>query len=256
LDFLRKDCHNITHFFQKNAVLTLTTRQLFEFITDLTINPQNIDIYLEKALSFASRPFSAEEQVAEEVFKQAYIPRTLSQVIDVERDLDRTSHAGAPLNDIYYPVITGLTPNLSGAQLHPTILGDHDLIDDLSEEDDLDDPIECTAHREILSTSQCKDHLIENPKESKTKRVPSESKEGAVQSEEDESGSEGGSSCDEEDEESDGEGGKEPGQLGQDKKLKKELKKQFKALQREKRKTKVPKYVKKKKKKLNKKRAK
>lgn len=48
LDFLRKDCANIKEFFSKKAVATLSVKQLFDFITDPTINESNMDECLEK----------------------------------------------------------------------------------------------------------------------------------------------------------------------------------------------------------------
>jgi RIO kinase 1 len=48
LEFLRKDCSNITDFFGKKGVCVLSLRQLFDFVTDPTISDENIDLYLEK----------------------------------------------------------------------------------------------------------------------------------------------------------------------------------------------------------------
>jgi len=36
LDFLRKDCTNVTDFFKKKHVRVMSIRQLFDFITDLS----------------------------------------------------------------------------------------------------------------------------------------------------------------------------------------------------------------------------
>lgn len=48
LEFLRKDCSNIKDFFNKKGVATLSIKQLFDFITDPTINENNMDECLEK----------------------------------------------------------------------------------------------------------------------------------------------------------------------------------------------------------------
>lgn len=48
LEFLRKDCTNITDFFKKKDVATLGIKQLFDFITDPSINEQNMDACLDK----------------------------------------------------------------------------------------------------------------------------------------------------------------------------------------------------------------
>lgn len=47
LEFLRKDCTNITEYFRKKDVATLSVKQLFDFITDLTINEENLEQVLE-----------------------------------------------------------------------------------------------------------------------------------------------------------------------------------------------------------------
>jgi RIO kinase 1 len=118
LEFLRKDCSNITDFFGKKGVCVLSLRQLFDFVTDPTISDENIDLYLEKVLSIASEMVkigvSEGEKVDEEVFKHSYIPRTLNEVVDVERDL---CHADEGRTDeILYKTLTGLKSDLSGAR--------------------------------------------------------------------------------------------------------------------------------------------
>ncbi|XP_023252992.1 serine/threonine-protein kinase RIO1-like [Seriola lalandi dorsalis] len=70
----------------------MTVRELFDFITDLSITCHNIDQYLEKAMVVAaertSEQRSDQDRVDEEVFKKAYIPRTLTEVSHYERDVD------------------------------------------------------------------------------------------------------------------------------------------------------------------------
>lgn len=48
------------------------------------------------------------------VFKRAFIPRKLEEVIDFERDIEKV--ACGYTEDILYPTITGLKSDLSGAQ--------------------------------------------------------------------------------------------------------------------------------------------
>ncbi|XP_048655718.1 serine/threonine-protein kinase RIO1 isoform X2 [Marmota marmota marmota] len=92
LEFLRKDCANVNDFFLKHAVAIMTVRELFEFITDPSITPENMDDYLSKAMEVASQRTKEErsnqDHVDEEVFKRAYIPRTLNEVKNYERDMD------------------------------------------------------------------------------------------------------------------------------------------------------------------------
>ncbi|GLD73143.1 serine/threonine-protein kinase RIO1 isoform X1, partial [Lates japonicus] len=92
LEFLRKDCSNVNEFFVKHGVAVMTVRELFDFITDPSITCHNIDQYLEKAMVIAaertSEQRSDQDRVDEEVFKKAYIPRTLTEVSHYERDID------------------------------------------------------------------------------------------------------------------------------------------------------------------------
>lgn len=85
LEFLRKDCSNITDFFKKNKVAVMLVKELFDFITDPTINEENMEEYLEKiSLKASQRDVTAEEQVDDEVFKNSYIPQTLTEVIEIK----------------------------------------------------------------------------------------------------------------------------------------------------------------------------
>eukprot|EP01052_Picozoa_sp_SAG31_P031420 SAG31_NODE_3327_length_4408_cov_2.998669_3_plen_542_part_00 len=48
-DFLRKDCENVTAFFRGRGVgAAMTLRELFDFITDLSITESNFETYLDK----------------------------------------------------------------------------------------------------------------------------------------------------------------------------------------------------------------
>ncbi|KNC83717.1 atypical/RIO/RIO1 protein kinase [Sphaeroforma arctica JP610] len=112
LDFLRKDCSNITAFFKKNGVDVMSMRELFEFVTDPNLQDEHIDEYLEKAQEkIAARgDETAEDKVAEAVFQHAYIPRTLDDVVDFERDHERMQRAAksGETVDLIYAKILGL----------------------------------------------------------------------------------------------------------------------------------------------------
>lgn len=83
--FLRKDCTNISDFFRKKGVATMTVKELFDFITDPSITEENMEEYLDKVSdSISNRSYedmTAQEQIEEEVFKNAYIPKRLAEVI-------------------------------------------------------------------------------------------------------------------------------------------------------------------------------
>jgi hypothetical protein len=72
MEFLRKDCTNITSFFgRRHGVCTMTVKELFDFITDRSISEANVDAYLSKAMQLAStrseEATTNEQQIDEEV---------------------------------------------------------------------------------------------------------------------------------------------------------------------------------------------
>ncbi|KAH7066524.1 RIO1 family-domain-containing protein [Paraphoma chrysanthemicola] len=93
LEFLRMDIKNISDFFQSRNVETLSERRAFAFVTgetgakdikDQDQIGQSIRVLLETA------PQTEEEKQREDenddVFRNQYIPQTLDQVYDIERD--------------------------------------------------------------------------------------------------------------------------------------------------------------------------
>lgn len=133
LEFLRKDCVNVNDFFLKRSVAVMTVRELFDFITDPSITHDNMDIYLSKAMEIASlrtqEERSSQDHVDEEVFKRAYIPRTLNEVKNYEKDVDimmKLKEEDMAMNtqqdNILYQTITGLKKDLSGVQKVPALL--------------------------------------------------------------------------------------------------------------------------------------
>lgn len=111
-EFLRKDCTNISEFFRKNGVSTMTVKELFDFVTDPNITENNMEECLEKISDrIANRNFdemSEQEKIDEEVFKSSFIPKTLSDVYDIERDIRdaKTDENGMP--ELIYATVTGL----------------------------------------------------------------------------------------------------------------------------------------------------
>ncbi|XP_016380526.1 serine/threonine-protein kinase RIO1 [Sinocyclocheilus rhinocerous] len=149
LEFLRKDCSNVNDFFQKRNVAVMTVRELFEFITDPSITSDNINQYLDKAMEIASERTAEErsnqDKVDEEVFKKAYIPRTLNEVTHYERDVDtmlkkkEEASEDTSTDNILYRTVTGLRKDLSGVQMVPSILEDSTKDDSSSSEGEEED---------------------------------------------------------------------------------------------------------------------
>ncbi|KAL1964946.1 hypothetical protein VTN77DRAFT_6299 [Rasamsonia byssochlamydoides] len=101
LEFLRMDIKNVSDFFRRKGVHTLPERTIFEFIT-ATEGPEMVAGSNEQMIAaleklFASRNELPEDQQQESgqkevdaaVFRQQYIPQTLEQVYDVERDAEK-----------------------------------------------------------------------------------------------------------------------------------------------------------------------
>lgn len=124
LVFLRKDCSNVNEFFRKHHVSTMTVKELFEFATDPMINDANIEEYLdrvqERAVNRSIDVITQQDLIDEEVFKKAFIPRTLDEVIDYERDALKVQEGSS--EDVYYPMVTGLKEDLTGAKDLPNLL--------------------------------------------------------------------------------------------------------------------------------------
>jgi RIO kinase 1 len=98
LEFLRMDIKNVSDFFRRKNVTTLSERTVYQFIispegpTDVTAGNEEMTNAIEKLL-VAREEGDDEQQEAEDadtaVFRQQYIPQTLEQVYDVERDVER-----------------------------------------------------------------------------------------------------------------------------------------------------------------------
>ncbi|KAJ6138884.1 RIO-like kinase [Penicillium samsonianum] len=115
LEFLRMDIKNVSDFFRRKNILTLPERTVFNFIIspegpiDGTAGNEEMTSAIEKLL-VAREEGDDEQQEAEDVdtavFRQQYIPQTLEQVYDVERDAERIRDGqGADL--IYGDLLAG-----------------------------------------------------------------------------------------------------------------------------------------------------
>lgn len=126
LEFLRKDCTNINDFFKKKGVCVMTVRELFDFVTDSSITDDKVGDYLEKMQEIAANRKDDDntEQLDDEVFKNAYIPRTLNEVVDFEKDMEKVKEGRG--GDIMYQKVIGMKSDLTGALMIPKLL-DNDL---------------------------------------------------------------------------------------------------------------------------------
>ena len=98
LEFLRMDIKNVSNFFGRKGVDTLPDRSIFAFITATqgSVMPSEMDEALQKLYEAQIKEDldGADKEVDNEVFRQQYIPQTLEQVYDVERDAEEIGRGG------------------------------------------------------------------------------------------------------------------------------------------------------------------
>jgi RIO kinase 1 len=117
LEFLRMDCRNVTDYFAKRYTLKtiLTMQQLFNYITDPTINDLNEQVYLDKIIEQAkNEPLNeTTDLVDERVFERIFIPQTLDDLCESSsKDFRQVS------------TILGMNETMTAARLVPKILED------------------------------------------------------------------------------------------------------------------------------------
>jgi RIO kinase 1 len=99
LEFLRIDIKNVTDFFKRQGVDTLSERTAYSFITnpngssELADMPKILDQIYSKREALTEEEAVKEEQ-EDEVFRQEYIPQNLEQVYDIERDAEKLREGG------------------------------------------------------------------------------------------------------------------------------------------------------------------
>ncbi|KAI1810186.1 putative extragenic suppressor of the bimD6 mutation [Poronia punctata] len=98
-EFLRMDIKNTGDFFRRQGVDTLADRVIFNFITspagpveEPALKESIENLYATRSESATDEQAVAEQEVDNEVFRQQYIPQTLEQVYDIEKDAERIGH--------------------------------------------------------------------------------------------------------------------------------------------------------------------
>lgn len=144
LDFLRKDITNINDFFStRGQVHVLSLRKVFDFVTDLNISKKDHEKALDHLLENIKSDSIDVHQ--DNVFLHSYIPRTLDQVIHVERDVNQVVDGNA--ENLLYSKLAGLIVN-----------------DELNEpkDDNIDEA--CQTSKEKLTHEQLKKQRKQNKK--------------------------------------------------------------------------------------------
>ncbi|KAI1768967.1 Serine/threonine-protein kinase Rio1 [Hypoxylon sp. FL1150] len=96
LEFLRMDIKNTGDFFRRQGVDTLSDRTVFDFITksegpveEPSLAEAIEQLYATRRPSADDETAAAELEVENEVFRNQYIPQTLEQVYDIEKDAEK-----------------------------------------------------------------------------------------------------------------------------------------------------------------------
>ncbi|KAF9905035.1 Serine/threonine-protein kinase RIO1 [Linnemannia zychae] len=111
-NFLRMDITNVNDYFRKKRVAVMGQKELFDFVTDVSIDmaDEAMDAELERIMT--AMPVNETEAEAEKrkvddaVFAQSYIPRHLQEVIDVERDVRKVLEGDT--EELLYTKMTGI----------------------------------------------------------------------------------------------------------------------------------------------------
>ncbi|MCJ1364950.1 protein kinase rio1 [Acarospora aff. strigata] len=148
LEFLRMDIKNVSEFFRRKGVDTLSERTVFDFITSMEGSVQMVDIINDLGRLQETRQEVeteeqgiADEEVDKEVFRNQYIPQTLEQVYDVERDAEHVGKGGK--EDLVYKtlladqVVVELTTSTNG-HANETVSGSDDTGHESTSEDEDD----------------------------------------------------------------------------------------------------------------------
>ena len=232
-DFLREDVSHVNDYFRRQSIPVLTNRELFDFAVDpgLPLDGPDVDAEMERLMKVAAeRPIgfkmTAEQEVAERVWHQAYIPRKLDEVVFYERDHARLQE-GKDTEGIYYQALAGMKEDMSGAKIGEVT------------------PEQSTPK----STGEASDMTAQTTKKKKVHWAP-----GTTGGSDYSNSSEGDGSSADEDEEGEPIWEERPKMTKDEiKAARKEHKKNVKEANAEKRKTKTPKHVKRKAEKIGKK---
>ncbi|EMC93736.1 hypothetical protein BAUCODRAFT_36189 [Baudoinia panamericana UAMH 10762] len=142
LEFLRMDIKNVSDFFKRKGVDTLSQRAVFGFVTvsEGSTEEAGMREMLERMHETQAEDGDQADEVDDEVFRQRYIPQTLEQVYDIERDAE-TLYSGAGEQLVYKDLLADTvaaggpvqapSTTSAGAEEVPVIKN--------SEEDDVDD---------------------------------------------------------------------------------------------------------------------
>ena len=119
LEFLRMDIKNVSEFCRRKEVAVLSEKKCFDYIitvvnsTELDQMKKDIDKLMSER-NDAGEEDDAEVEIENEVFRKQYIPQTLDQVYDAERDSKEIKNGGDQ------PIYQGLLAEKVTQEVDPT----------------------------------------------------------------------------------------------------------------------------------------
>ncbi|KAL4860550.1 hypothetical protein BDV12DRAFT_181406 [Aspergillus spectabilis] len=192
LEFLRMDIKNVSDFFRRKGVEILAERTLFEFIISgdgPTTVSDEMDAAVEKLFTIqAETTDEGQREVDTAVFRQQYIPQTLEQVYDFERDAEKVQ-AGEG-GDLVYGDLLARKKQPAPADEDESgsdASGGVSVADSDSEDDDEKDPFEKKAPRgkrfeDKDTKKEHKNKVKEEKREKRANKMPKHLKKRLVSS--------------------------------------------------------------------------
>lgn len=147
LEFLRMDIKNVSDFFRRKSVDVLSEQDVFAFITthngplqEPALSEAVEKLLIDRPAAVDGEEASAEQEVDNQVFRQQYIPQTLDQVYDIERDAEKIGK-GQRDELIYRNLLADKIPMSSGneADGEDTMEGSSPLSEEGSDSETSDD---------------------------------------------------------------------------------------------------------------------
>ncbi|KAF2274047.1 Serine/threonine-protein kinase Rio1 [Westerdykella ornata] len=176
LEFLRKDVKNVSDFFRSRNVDVLSERKVFMFITvpEGSIEMDDMEKAIDemfKAREGLSEEDKRKEEVDDEVFREQYIPQTLEQVYDIERDAELVGE-GKGEGLIYQGLLADKIVGQKGAEGE-----DEEASTDAEEEDEDEGDEEGDESRFDKGPSRGKRNMDKDAKREHKKAVKEEKRE-------------------------------------------------------------------------------
>ena len=196
LEFLRMDIKNVNDFFRRKGVDVLSEKTTFGFVTATQGSTAPEEMATALQTLFENRPEEIEEddaraEVDNEVFRNQYIPQTLQQVYDIERDAGEVAKGGQDnlvYRDLLAEKLAPEVPVADGGESVNDLEGDTQASssDEAGSDDDVDPFAKKTPRGKRFEDKDAKkEHkkqVKEEKKEQREKKIPKKVKKQMISS--------------------------------------------------------------------------